>query len=145
MMSFRVLDLTPDKLNLLCKCQTSSICTSILTGLSCIYFACFIFQPFYLIFLIDPIIWLVSQLGWIPQMCFNAFHKAADLDVLDHPVLNFIYYLVSSQINFECSTYLCLVDIDADAGDLIVYFYIMLELLNPAMLNNGLIKWKPCV
>ena len=29
------------------------------------------------------------------QMCFNAFDKAADLDVLDHPVLNFIYYLVS--------------------------------------------------
>lgn len=29
-------------------------------------------------------------------MCFNAFDKAANLDVLDHPVLNFIYYLVSS-------------------------------------------------
>lgn len=29
------------------------------------------------------------------QMCFNAFDKAADLDVLDHPILNFIYYLVS--------------------------------------------------
>ncbi|KAJ8429118.1 hypothetical protein Cgig2_016949 [Carnegiea gigantea] len=28
------------------------------------------------------------------MMCFNAFNKAADLDVLDHPVLNFIYYLV---------------------------------------------------
>ena len=27
-------------------------------------------------------------------MCFNAFDQAADLDVLDHPVLNFIYYLV---------------------------------------------------
>ncbi|XP_062172825.1 tobamovirus multiplication protein 3 [Alnus glutinosa] len=27
------------------------------------------------------------------MMCFNAFDKAADLDVLDHPVLNFIYYL----------------------------------------------------
>ncbi|KAF5750036.1 putative virion binding protein [Tripterygium wilfordii] len=26
--------------------------------------------------------------------CFNAFDKAADLDVLDHPVLNFIYYLL---------------------------------------------------
>ncbi|KAB1206061.1 Tobamovirus multiplication protein 3 [Morella rubra] len=28
------------------------------------------------------------------MVCFNAFDKAADLDVLDHPVLNFIYYLV---------------------------------------------------
>lgn len=30
-------------------------------------------------------------------MCFNAFDQAADLDVLDHPILNFIYYLVSSR------------------------------------------------
>jgi hypothetical protein len=29
------------------------------------------------------------------QMCFNAFNKEADLDVLYHPVLNFFYYLVS--------------------------------------------------
>lgn len=28
------------------------------------------------------------------MMCFNAFDKAADLDVLDHPVLNFMYYLL---------------------------------------------------
>lgn len=28
-------------------------------------------------------------------MCFNAFDKAADLDVLDHPILNFLYYLVN--------------------------------------------------
>ncbi|GMH23951.1 hypothetical protein Nepgr_025794 [Nepenthes gracilis] len=28
------------------------------------------------------------------MMCFNAFDKAADLDVLDHPVLNFAYYLL---------------------------------------------------
>uniref|UniRef100_A0A6N2NGM8 THH1/TOM1/TOM3 domain-containing protein n=1 Tax=Salix viminalis TaxID=40686 RepID=A0A6N2NGM8_SALVM len=28
------------------------------------------------------------------MMCFNAFDEAADLDVLDHPVLNFIYYLL---------------------------------------------------
>jgi hypothetical protein len=27
-------------------------------------------------------------------MCFNAFDKEADLDVLDHPVLNLFYYLV---------------------------------------------------
>ncbi|KAA8529946.1 hypothetical protein F0562_034450 [Nyssa sinensis] len=27
-------------------------------------------------------------------MCFNAFDETADLDVLDHPVLNFIYYLL---------------------------------------------------
>ncbi|CAK7326918.1 unnamed protein product [Dovyalis caffra] len=27
-------------------------------------------------------------------MCFDAFDEAADLDVLDHPVLNFIYYLL---------------------------------------------------
>lgn len=29
------------------------------------------------------------------QMCFNAFDKNADLNVMDHPILNFIYYLVS--------------------------------------------------
>ncbi|KAF7809574.1 zinc finger CCCH domain-containing protein 17 [Senna tora] len=29
------------------------------------------------------------------MMCFNAFDKAANLDVLDHPILNFIYYLLS--------------------------------------------------
>ncbi|KAF3677049.1 Tobamovirus multiplication protein 3 [Capsicum annuum] len=28
------------------------------------------------------------------MMCFNAFDKAADLDVLDHPILNFVYYLL---------------------------------------------------
>ncbi|GJM86442.1 hypothetical protein PR202_ga02301 [Eleusine coracana subsp. coracana] len=28
------------------------------------------------------------------QMCFVAFDKEADLDVLDHPILNFIYYLL---------------------------------------------------
>ncbi|GJR79790.1 aldo-keto reductase family 4 member C10-like protein [Tanacetum coccineum] len=30
------------------------------------------------------------------MMCFNAFNKAANLDLLEHPVLNFIYYLVNS-------------------------------------------------
>lgn len=28
------------------------------------------------------------------MMCFNAFNKAANLDLLEHPVLNFIYYLL---------------------------------------------------
>ncbi|KAG6502875.1 hypothetical protein ZIOFF_035164 [Zingiber officinale] len=28
------------------------------------------------------------------MMCINAFDKAADLDVLDHPILNFIYYML---------------------------------------------------
>ncbi|KAK3158750.1 hypothetical protein QOZ80_2AG0141100 [Eleusine coracana subsp. coracana] len=28
------------------------------------------------------------------MMCFVAFDKEADLDVLDHPILNFIYYLL---------------------------------------------------
>ncbi|THU63903.1 hypothetical protein C4D60_Mb01t20750 [Musa balbisiana] len=28
------------------------------------------------------------------MICFNTFDKAADLDVLDHPILNFIYYLL---------------------------------------------------
>ncbi|KAL5210142.1 hypothetical protein ABZP36_005765 [Zizania latifolia] len=27
------------------------------------------------------------------MMCFNAFNKEADLDVLNHPILNFFYYL----------------------------------------------------
>ncbi|KAK9001706.1 hypothetical protein V6N11_083483 [Hibiscus sabdariffa] len=29
----------------------------------------------------------------LQEVCFSAFDKAADLDVLNHPVLNFIYYL----------------------------------------------------
>lgn len=29
------------------------------------------------------------------MMCFNAFDIAADLDVLDHPILNFLYYLLT--------------------------------------------------
>nr|ABJ15786.1 unknown [Brassica rapa] len=28
------------------------------------------------------------------MMCFNAFDEGANLDVLDHPILNFIYYLL---------------------------------------------------
>ncbi|KVH87577.1 tobamovirus multiplication protein 3-like [Cynara cardunculus var. scolymus] len=28
------------------------------------------------------------------MMCFNAFDEAANLDLMDHPVLNFIYYLL---------------------------------------------------
>ncbi|MBA0842810.1 hypothetical protein Goarm_002614 [Gossypium armourianum] len=30
----------------------------------------------------------------LQEMCFDAFDKAADLNVLNHPVLNFIYYLL---------------------------------------------------
>lgn len=33
-------------------------------------------------------------------MCFDAFDPAADLDLLDHPILNFIYYLVCLHIFF---------------------------------------------
>ncbi|KAL5207960.1 hypothetical protein ABZP36_032395 [Zizania latifolia] len=29
------------------------------------------------------------------MMCFDAFDKEADLDVLDHPILNFIYYMIA--------------------------------------------------
>ncbi|KAH1030996.1 hypothetical protein J1N35_043170 [Gossypium stocksii] len=43
--------------------------------------------------------WFLSHEKWRKEhpytlvMCFNAFDKAADLDVLNHPVLNLIYYL----------------------------------------------------
>ncbi|PPD85167.1 hypothetical protein GOBAR_DD17905 [Gossypium barbadense] len=30
----------------------------------------------------------------LQEMCFNAFDKGADLDVLNHPILNLIYYLM---------------------------------------------------
>lgn len=40
-------------------------------------------------------------------MCFNAFDQAADLDVLDHPVLNFIYYLVNLGLWMLNAFYLC--------------------------------------
>ncbi|CAJ1932777.1 unnamed protein product [Sphenostylis stenocarpa] len=35
-----------------------------------------------------------KKLQEVGYMCFNAFDKDADLDVLDHPILNFIYYLL---------------------------------------------------
>jgi len=41
-------------------------------------------------------------------MCFNAFNKEADLDVLDHPILNFFYYLVrvnSAKHEVMCSEF----------------------------------------
>ncbi|MCD7454429.1 hypothetical protein HAX54_024828 [Datura stramonium] len=41
----------------------------------------------------DNMLFMLSSLGCI-MMCFNAFDKAADLDVLDHPILNLIYYLL---------------------------------------------------
>ncbi|KVH97560.1 protein of unknown function DUF1084 [Cynara cardunculus var. scolymus] len=49
---------------------------------------------------------IVSKVGYVTaicfacflarciMMCFNAFNEAANLDVLEHPVLNFIYYLL---------------------------------------------------
>ncbi|KAK6921429.1 THH1/TOM1/TOM3 domain [Dillenia turbinata] len=52
-----------------------------------------------------PVFW-VTQVGYVTticflcflirciMVCFNAFDKAADLDVLDHPIVNFIYYLL---------------------------------------------------
>ncbi|KAK9074420.1 hypothetical protein SSX86_007018 [Deinandra increscens subsp. villosa] len=48
----------------------------------------------------------LHEVGWVTticfacflvrciMMCFNAFNKAANLDILEHPVLNFIYYLL---------------------------------------------------
>ncbi|KAG8071880.1 hypothetical protein GUJ93_ZPchr0006g46019 [Zizania palustris] len=36
-----------------------------------------------------------SFLARFIMMCFDAFDKEADLDVLDHPILNFIYYLIA--------------------------------------------------
>ncbi|PPD82154.1 hypothetical protein GOBAR_DD20914 [Gossypium barbadense] len=30
----------------------------------------------------------------LQEMCFNGFDKGADLDVLNHPILNLIYYLM---------------------------------------------------
>jgi len=38
-------------------------------------------------------------------MCFDAFDDAADLDVLDHPILNFIYYLVSFPFTSSATIY----------------------------------------
>jgi hypothetical protein len=44
-------------------------------------------------------------------MCFNAFDKAANLDVLDHPVLNLIYYVVSFGLCGCSLTHNALIDI----------------------------------
>ncbi|MBA0666981.1 hypothetical protein Goklo_003335, partial [Gossypium klotzschianum] len=40
-----------------------------------------------------PIFFTINVAVYSIQMCFDAFDKAADLNVLNHPVLNFIYYL----------------------------------------------------
>jgi hypothetical protein len=40
------------------------------------------------------------------QMCFNAFDKNADLNVMDHPILNFIYYLVRFFLCFSIVVHL---------------------------------------
>lgn len=39
----------------------------------------------------------------ILQMCLNAFDKEADLDVLNHPILNFFYYLVCLPVHLLCT------------------------------------------
>jgi hypothetical protein len=40
------------------------------------------------------LVFKLSLIAFCCQMCFNAFDKNADLNVMDHPILNFIYYLV---------------------------------------------------
>ena len=52
------------------------------------------------VLILYPLFYSIT-LFWL-QMCFDAFDPAADLDVLDHPVLNFIYYLVSFYISKLC-------------------------------------------
>jgi hypothetical protein len=70
------------------------------------------------------------------QMCFNAFDKAADLDVLDHPVLNFIYYLVSFGL-CRCSlAYNALVDI-VKLIDILFIGVFLLLVLNSLTLRFG--------
>lgn len=39
-------------------------------------------------------IFILFYFVFVLQMCFNAFDVAADLDVLNHPILNFLFYLV---------------------------------------------------
>ena len=60
---------------------------------ACIFFA--------LVYAITNLFWYLvgrweepTNFACILQMCLNAFDKAADLDVLNHPILNFFYYLV---------------------------------------------------
>ncbi|KAG1355275.1 putative Tobamovirus multiplication protein 3 [Cocos nucifera] len=40
-----------------------------------------------------PTFYTINGVVYSIQMCFNAFDKAADLDVLNHPILNFLFYL----------------------------------------------------
>ena len=43
---------------------------------------------------LDYYFYLNKFLSW-SQVALSAFDKDADLDVLDHPILNLIYYLVN--------------------------------------------------
>ncbi|XP_064997405.1 tobamovirus multiplication protein 3-like [Musa acuminata AAA Group] len=53
---------------------------------------------------------MLQEVGYVTTVCFlcfmsrcimvwfNAFDKAADIDVLNHPILNFIFYLLAEII-----------------------------------------------
>lgn len=63
----------------------------------CFLVRCIMVSPFLFLILSDSCLLdfkIEFDCMLLYQMCFNAFDKNADLDVLDHPILNFIYYLV---------------------------------------------------
>lgn len=63
---------------------------------SCFLIRCVMVSPLFFKNLSDSCCMVLKlSLIILCQMCFNAFDKAADLDVLYHPILNFMYYLVS--------------------------------------------------
>lgn len=46
---------------------------------------------------LDYYFYLHKFLSW-SQVALSAFEKDADLDVLDHPILNLIYYMVNQRL-----------------------------------------------
>jgi hypothetical protein len=74
-------------------------------------------------------------------MCFNAFDKAANLDVLDHPVLNLIYYVVSFGLCGCSLTYNALIDmvklIDIFIGVFFLFVLLVSDSLNFAFWDKS--------
>lgn len=53
------------------------------------------YKAYYLYVLVHIIFMFLCILSYVWQVALSAFDKKADLDVLDHPILNLIYYMVS--------------------------------------------------
>jgi hypothetical protein len=83
------------------------------------------------------LVFKLSLIAFCCQMCFNAFDKNADLNVMDHPILNFIYYLVRF---FFCVSQLWFIYYQ---HFVLFYFMVVLGTLLELVGKLGVGSWKP--